>query len=404
MAEFSLTNVSNLFKTKFGKLSDNTYNSANVLLARVKKSFTFTGKRMEFPVPLSFAGGVGSGSIPTANFQNVEDVVLTAKRVYARVQIEREAIKAASNDEGAFVRMTKHTVQRGVESWMRNMSRILFGEGDGSLATGDNSTNVSGAGTSGDPFIVVLATDQKDANVEERDFWNFESETTNLEVTEYDEVTNTVKLVGTSAGLSSKSGGSPVTGAEQFFMQGSSGNDPEGLKSALDASSGTLYTVPVQRRWQATQKAAGGSGITPDLLNEVMLEVERKSGKVPNLILMSFIQLRKILNLLEDQKQYIVEPRSAELKGKISFKGVEFMSTAGPIPMFAERFVEDDRVYLLNDNWIEIFHRPDFGWFDDDGTVFLRLADTDSFEARYGGYLEMFVTPTFQGVITGLST
>ena len=61
-------------------------------------------------------------------------------------------------------------------------------------------------------------------------------------------------------------------------------------------------------------------------------------------------------------------------------------------------------MYMLNDNFIEIKHRPDFGWFDDDGSVFLRTASQDAYEARYGGYLEAYVVPSFHGVISGLAT
>ena len=186
-------------------------------------------------------------------------------------------------------------------------------------------------------------------------------------------------------------------------MQNSKSADSTGLKQVLDATSGSLYGISVARRWQAgSQIAAGGAGLTTDIMNQSMLEIQRKSGKVPNLIMCSFTQYRKLLNILEDQKQYIVEPRSPELVGKVSFRGVEFMSSAGPVGVFPERFIEDDRMYLLNDNFIQIHHRPDFGWFDDDGSVFLRTSE-DSYEARFGGYLETYIVPPFHGVISGLA-
>jgi hypothetical protein len=178
------------------------------------------------------------------------------------------------------------------------------------------------------------------------------------------------------------------------------------LKGILDKTPGAgvkAYSIDVARRWQASQLSAGGAGLTTDLMNQQMLEIQRKCGKVPNLIITSFTQYRKLLNVLEDQKQYIVEPRSPELVGKVSFRGVEFMSSAGPVGVFPERFVEDDRMYFLNDNFIEIHHRPDFGWFDDDGSVFLRTSG-DSYEARFGGYLEAYIAPPFHGVISGLAT
>jgi hypothetical protein len=394
MAQFSLTTASNLFKIKYGKLSENTYNSSNVLLGRVKKDFNFTGKRMDIAVPTSFAGGVGSGSLPTANFAAVEDAIITSKKMYSVIQIDRESIKAASQNEGAFVELTKYSVQKGVESWMRNMSRALFNDGTGALGT-IQAGGVSGAG----PWqVVISAATWKEANFEEKDYVNLTGALSAVfEITAVVPATRTVTLAAISGSYT------PVAG-DVIYMQNSINADPSGLKGVLDAISGTQYGITVGRRWQAgAQVAAGGAGLTTDLMNQVMLEVQRKSGKVPNLIMCSFTQYRKLLNVLEDQKQYIVEPRSPELVGKVSFRGVEFMSSAGPVGVFPERFIEDDRMYFLNDNMIQLYHRPDFGWFDDDGSVFLRTSG-DAYEARYGGYLESYIVPPFHGVISGLAT
>jgi len=405
MAEYSLTSATELFKIKYNKLSDNTYNSANVTLARVKKQYDFTGKQMFVPVPLSFSGGVGSGSLPTANVNNVDDATILAKKVYAVVQIEREAIKASANDEGSFVRATKWVVQRGVESYMRNCSRILWNDGTGSVARGDGATNVTGTGTSGDPYLVTLNSDTVEANIEERDFLNYDAEVTQLEVAAYNPSTRVISLVGTSVGLAALTGAGPVLVTKYLHMQNSKDNDPLGIRGILSATSGSLYGIPVARRWQASaQTDAASAGITTDMMNNDILEIERKCGKVPNLIQTSFTQYRKILNILEDKKYYDISPRNEALKGQISFKGVEFMSSAGPIGIFPERFIQSDELFYLNDNYMTIHHRPDFGWFDDDGTVFLREASADSYSARYGGYWQLYMPPTFHGYRYNLAT
>lgn len=410
MADFSLTNVSNLFKIKYAKVSENTYNSYNVTLGRVQKSYDFTGRQMFKPVPQSFAGGVGSGTLPTANYEAVEDAILTAKKVYATCSIDRETIKASANDEGSFVRATKHVTQKTVESYMRNTSRILFNGYDnttntGSIAAGDATTNVTGAGTAGNPYIVVLASTTKEANIEEKDYWNYDAETTLLEVAAYNPTTRAVSLVGTSVGLAALvAAPGPMLATVYFYMQGSRGNDPLGLKAILRATTGSLYTIPVTRRWQAGSLVnAAGAGITTDMMNADMLEIERKCGKVPNLIVTSFTQYRKIMNLMEDMKTYNLPARSSDLKGLVSFKGLEFMSSAGSVGIFPERFVDNDSIYYLNDNFLEICHRPGFGWFDDDGTTFLRSSTADSYEARYGGYWEMYCAPNFHGTRHGLA-
>jgi hypothetical protein len=392
---FNMTTASNLFKIRYGKLSDNVYNSANVLLGRVKKNYDFTGKRKDIAVPTSFAGGVGSGSLPTANAASYEDAQISAKKMYAVIEVDREAIKAAENDEGAFVRMTKHSVQKGVESWMRNMQRTLLNDGSGALGT--VSANATGSASA--PVVVISAATWKEANWEEKDYINFDSDSSVFEIVSVAPSTRTITLSRVSGALDLTSAGSGAVA----YMQNSKDNDPEGLKGICDATSGSKYGITIARRWKAFQKSVS-AGLTTDYMNEVMLGVEKQCGKVPNLILTSYTQYRKLLNILEDQKVYQLDPRSQDLKGKVSFRGVEFMSNAGPVGVFADRFVEDDRMYFLNDNYIEIHHRPGFGWFDDDGTVFLRKASSDAYEARYGGYLQSYIVPSFQGVLTGLTT
>ena len=405
--QFSLSEASALFKIKYEKLSENVYNSANVLLGRCKKSYNFTGKKLSIAIPQSFSGGVGSGSLPKANTAIYSDAQIEAKKMYAVVELDRETIKAAMSDEGSFVRATKEVVKKGVESFMRNLSRTLFNDGSGEIGEGDGSTNVTGDGSASTPYVVTLASSSfKESNLEERDLVNIGSETTTLEIDEVDPDNKTIKLKGSSATLAAAVSGTTSTSAK-IYMQGSKDNDPQGLKGVCDATTGQKYEIDVARRWKSQQKAAGGAAISTDLLNEMMLKVEKASGKAPNLIITSFKQYEKILNLLEDQKRYEVKTR-AGLKSKsgadISFSGVEFMSSSGPVGIFPERFVEDDRIYFLNDNHIHIYHRPDFGWFDDDGTVFLRKSDSDAYEARYGGYLNTYINPCFHGLLYGLST
>lgn len=406
--QFSLSEASALFKIKYEKLSENVYNSANVLLGRVKKSYNFTGKQLQITIPQSFAGGVGSGSLPKANTAIYSEAVITAKKMYAVVEIDRETIKAALSDEGSFVRATKEVVKKGVESFMRNMSRALFADGTGKLGTISAGSALDASDASTNTLLTI--SDFKEANFEERDLVDIGS---NLAVEILEVRPESEQIVVKGNGGNTAAQGDPIVMAPlatsgSVFMQGSEDNDPQGLKGVLDKQSApdSSYGITHGRRWQSVKEDASQAAVSTDLLNKVMLQIKKKCGKSPNLIVTSYKQYEKILNLLEDQKRYTVNTR-AGLKSKsgadISFSGVEFMSIDGPIGIFPERFVEDDRIYLLNDSHIHIHHRPDFGWFDDDGTVFLRKADSDAYEARYGGYMETYINPCFHGVIHNLS-
>lgn len=413
MGQLNLTDATELFKIKYGKLSEATYNSANVLLARCKKNYKFGGKQKTAAVPTSFAGGVGSGSLPTVNNDSTDEYTINRKKVYARAEIEREAIKASQTNEDAFVQMTKWAVKRAVEAYMRNASRILFndssstgGLGNGAVARGDGATNVSGNGTTGTPYLVTLNSGTVEAFIEEGDFLHYNTEVGSanfLEVVAYDDATKVISLVGTSAGLGALSGAGPVLTTIYLYMQNSKGNDPIGLGEVLNATSGSLYGITVKRRWQAYQAPSAGAGITTDMLNKDILTVDKRSGKTPNLIIASYTQYIKILNLIEDKKYTVIQPRAGEVKGQIGFKALEYMSPAGPVAIIYERFMKEDEIYYLNDNYIELHHAPDFGWFDDDGSVFLRKSDDDAYEARYGGYWQTMICPTHQGIRTGLA-
>ena len=393
-----VNDISALFKIKYVKLSENIYNSANVLLGRCKKSYNFTGEKLRIAIPQSFAGGVGSGSLPKAGVAKYGKAEITAKKVYARVEIDRETIKAAKKDEGSFVKATSEVVKKGVESYMRNMSRILFNDGSGKL--GDVSS------IDGTKKILDISS-MKESDFEEGDLVDMATSGTvssnsaalQVQIEAVDPVLGKVTLATAL----------DVDTYNEVYLQGSKDKDPQGLKSVVQAKQSpaeTIYNIDQDRKWSSVEKDASSASISTDLLNELMLSVEKKCGKAPNLIITSYKQYEKILNILEDQKRYEVKTR-AGLKSKsgadISFSGVEFMSTSGPVGIFPERFCDDDRVYALNDNHIHIHHRPDFGWFDDDGTVFLRLANEDAYEARYGGYLEVFINPAFQGVLKNLS-
>ena len=419
MGSFNLADQTELFKINYYKKSENMYNSENVLQGRIKKKYDFTGKQKLLVTPLSYSGGVGSGTLPTANAGNYGNAIITAKRVYARAEIEREAIKASANDAGAFVRATKETVKKTVESYMRNGSRILFGDGSGMLGRGDAATQVSGTGSVGTPYIVRMNAAGflpfLEANFEEKDFVQVVAtlnagdnlggsvEASLLEIVDVDPATGDISLVGTSAALTARTGVSAMPATEGLVMQGSYLNDPIGLKGVIELPSAgdSIYGIPFQRKWSSLVVDAAGKGITVDLMNSVMLQIEKRAGKVPKMIMASYEQFQNILALLEDQKVYNLPNKN--LKGALSFEGVEFMSTRGSVGIFVDRFCPKDQIYFLNDERIECHHRPDFGWFDDDGTVFLRLADSDGYEARYGGYYENFIIPTGHGLLKGLA-
>lgn len=410
---------SNLMKVKYGKLIEKQFNQSSVIIARAKKKEDFVGSQIEVPIVQSIGGGVGAGSLPTASENKIAKATITSKKLYAVTSIDRESMKAAKTDEGSFVRFTKFPVKIATESFNRNVERMMLrgdASGSGALITGNAGNSVvTGSGTACDPYLVDLdnASTYFPAHfeqLEEGDLVNINSETTDLEVVAVSVTdasgyaTGTISLVGTSSRLATLAGGCGTAfgASDKIYMQNSKDNEMLGIDGVVNATGGSLYGVTVARRWKSYIKTASAA-LSTDLMNDVVLNVKRQCGKAPNLIVTSYHQFIKFLNLLEDHKRYPIEARDKKLVGQVSFSAIEYISPDGVIPVIASRFCDGDKMYFLNDEHMELHLRPGgFEWFDEDGTVFLRESG-DSYEARYGGYGQFFINPHFQGILKSLT-
>jgi hypothetical protein len=411
---YSASNEANLMKIKYGKLIDKQFNMENPLFARIKVKEDFVGSSLKMPVVRSIGGGVSSGTLPTANENLISQASLSAKKMYAATSIDRESMKAAKTDEGAFVRFTAFPVKIAVEAFNRNLERIITvgdASGSGALITGNASnTVVSGAGSACDPYVVTFDAsgiyyDTDASPFEVGDFLNVNAETTDLEITDITVTTTSVALdlVGTSSRLATLAAccGTAFGASDKLYMQNSKDNEMVGLRGAIAATSGSLYGITVGRRWQAYQKNASSAALTTDLINEMVIKTKQNCGKAPKMILTSYNQYIKLLNLLEDHKRYdSIKARRAD----VSFRAVQVMTPEGEIPVVSSRFVPADEMYFLNDDHLELHLRPGgLEWFDEDGTVFLRNASSDAYDARYGGYGQFFVNPHFQAYLHTLA-
>lgn len=410
MANYNLTTATGVFKTKYIRMSRDMFNSENIILAKIKRNDEFTGDQALVSVPTSFGGGRGSKVVPKANVATYQKMLITSRKLYTTIEIDNEAIKASQTDEGAFVRLSKEPVKRGVQSWQANLSRQLFNDSTTTSRNGCLGT-FSGNQTAVDSStydVTVVSSDWKLANWEVRDYVNVNSNADALyEITAVTPSTRVVRLQQVA--------GSPYSlatigsGTHYVYMQNSKDGDCTGVRGVLLATSGTLYNISVGYRWRASSQLTSLSiGLTTDLMNQQSLDIKYAFGESPDMMVTSFVQYRKLLNQLEDQKRYmVVESRNEGPKGKFSFQALEFMSDTGPIPVVAERFVEDDTFYTLNSDFIEFHARPDGGWVEDPtmgGSIFRLSPTNDTWQARYAVYGEFGIMPTAHGIMTGLTT
>lgn len=429
-ATWSLETRDESFKIKYGKLADLVFNAGHEILSQVKVNEKFTGKSYVEDQPLGFSGSVGSRKLPIANTGKYANSILISKKLYGRVLIDRESLKAASTSEGAFYDFMDRPMDDLMRSYDRNRSRMLFGDGTGILGYGDAAAaDVTGAGTIASPYVVTFVSAKfNEGNWEEGDFVQVvdgidalgaggtaeggDNTTNLLEVTLVNPVTFQVSLVGTSALLAAAVAlPGPLEATQAIAMQRSYEGDMTGLRKvskyteAWLAGNNTLslYNIPLQRRWSMHVHDVGGAAISTATLNADIIQVKYRCGRDINLIASSYVQYQKMLDLAENDKRYQMNPVNPKY-AEFGFEAVQYMTPTGPVPVVMDRMCEKSEIWLLNTKYMEFYLRPGgIEFVEEDGTPFLRTADEDSFEARLASYGELFISPNFQGHIKDLA-
>lgn len=403
MAITTLTDAdySALFKRTYGQYGDNLYGAGveDPLESQIPKVFDFGGSDHRMAVKVGFGGGTGFGSLPTANMSKNVEVVLSRKKAYARMNLDRETIVASRGKASAFKEATQEETIGKLRSFTRTQACALYNDGTGILGQHDGNFG----GTATDPEATILNTGLyqfRNGFFEEGDYVNVNALASVFEIVDVNITTRVVTM-------SRLSGSDDLTaigaGTHNIQLQNSLNAAPSGLLGAANFSAGSLYGVTFQRRWAPfTNAKSVASLITTSDLNNAVLQMDNRNGECPNLIIMSTVQCEKYLNQLEEKKRYtsLISKKNKMTHANVSFSAIEFMSVKGPIPVVSSRYMRDDSVMLVNTNKMFRKHAERFGWFDEDRTILLRMQDQDAYEARYGGYYENYINPQHVGWIS----
>ena len=402
--EYRQDTESALFKTAYGKHNAKAFNQRSPLYGRIKKKTNFKGKDMVSSIRLSYGGGRGSGKLPRASRALYKQITLKTRKLYHRLSIDNETFEASKSTVGAFVNMAKEPMEVARIAFSNLLERqIVLGDlnGTGLLMTSPQATR-SGTTTVTSPFELTMTAGDIAESLEEGDVCDL-VHGSNTVVAEVTKVTEGAVPKVSFTRLDGASGTIAANANVAVYLQNSKDAELSGLQGVLTATSGTYKGIAVGRRWQSYQDTNGGTArdLTKSLLNKAVLQIVKRCGEVPSVIMCNHKQYIALLDLFEDIKRVQIPAREKALKGQVGYGALEYVSAQGTIPIIFNRYVPEDQIYLLNEDKIELVSRAAPQWFDRDGTVFLR-EDEDSYEARYGCYSDLFIQPFYQGIITDL--
>ena len=382
----SLTSAENALKDAYLEAVTNQLNTkTNPLYSKIKQSTADVyGKSIIKMAPVGLNGGVGAGSetgnLPSANGNNYAQFKTSLKNLYGRIQISDKAIRASSNNAGAFVDLLDAEMEGLLNASKFNLGRMLYGDGSGEVGVIDSYT----AGNT-----VTLKSVKNIVEGMVLDMYNMDSAVkTGLRVTGVDRTNKTVTFATSPTGANAD---------YKFYVQGSKNNEITGL-GAIFGEGSTLYGLSRSANvWLTPYVSNSQQEINDNILQTAVDFLEENSGSNIDLITCGAGARRAYIDYLN------VYRRNVDVVTLDS--GFKAISCNG-IPMVSDRFVEDDTLYMLDTSKFTLHQLCDWTWIEgENGSILHQDHGTPTYSATLVKYADLICDqPNGQAKFTGLST
>ena len=369
----TLQSAENALKTVYlGVVSNQLNTNANPLLGKIKQTTKDVwGKEVRKLAPYGINGGIGAGAetdaLPTAAGNNYVQFVSELKNLYGKIELSDKAIRASENNAGAFVNLLNDEMEGLIKASSFNFGRMLFGDGSGLLATI----------TAVDSSTKVITCDSVRNLIEGMviDIYNGDTKIDGgLRIKYVDRVNKKVHI-------SFPASYSTIEENYTLYVQNSKGFEISGL-GKIFSNSGTLYGVSrTDYPWLTPYTKTSAGEISDSLIQSAIDFLDEVSGSNVNYIACSSQVRRAYQEYLGAYRRNI---DVMELAG--GYKAL----TYNGIPVVADRFVEDDTMYLLNTDEFTLHQLCDWKWLEgEDGRVLKQNAGFPTYTATLVKYAEL---------------
>lgn len=383
-----------ILKTKYpdGRLPKAMYQSFP-FTAMVQKREDFDGNnkvvalQTENPQGSSADFATALGSLAQGVYKNF---LLTRVEHFGVARIKGQALKAAAGNTGALVQLWKNETDGISQTEMKMDEVYAFGNGSGALGAATFSTVTATLSTTTD--VVNFDLGMRLGGVSD----NTLSPTVR---TGYQTITGIDRSAGTltaatnwtvaitgltngdylvRAGDNASAGtGVVLTGLQQWFVGGSSPVALFGL---------TRSTDPVR----LASQNYNASGVP---MEDAVIEAESLvtiQGHMGNKVL--WANPRDIAQLKKSLGGKVTYPRARmeSTEAGIGFDALQYEGDNGTIKVLTSPFCPRTQAFLVEMEYISLDSLgPHVGMLDYDGPNFLRVANDDAYEVRFGGYKQL---------------
>ena len=277
----TMTSADNALKSLYlGVVSEQLNTGVNPLLAKIKQTTQDVwGKEIRRVAQYGINGGIGAGTedgeLPAAAGNNYDQFVLTLKNLYGTIEISDKAVRASENSVGAFVNLLNAEMEGLLKASSFNFGRMLFGDGNGTLAT---VSEVSGTTVTVDSVknivegMVVDFLTSAGAAI---------SSASGRRVVYVDRANKQIKVSGNAFTSNQVPAGAIIT------VQNSYGKEITGLK-AIFKDNGSIYGLDrATHKWLIPYMKSNVGEISETAIQTAIDELEENTGSKVNFIVCS---------------------------------------------------------------------------------------------------------------------
>lgn len=335
-----------------------------------------------------------TGTLPVAGNQRYQELRIPVRLLYGAIELSGQVMEQSTSDIGKFVDIAQKEVDGMVDDLARSKERIIMGDGRGVLAAVNG--DIGGVG-------VTVIPVKDPGGVVGSDFPN-RFFFPNQQLAFYDATGATLNAIrtvvsvaedGTSITVDSNlvntdapDGGFICKGTNRGGVtEGSFGIEPMGIRGIFDDGTfvGTIHGLDRSANpWFKVKTFNVGGALTEDFLHRALNAPAERKGRLPDVYFMHHSTHREFITLSQTLRRY---PGEGAIRPDTGIAGQTREQAAAldfnQVRLRLGRYCDFHTIYLVDGEACKKYVLQAGKWADEDGSMFLRLANVDAYEARY---------------------
>lgn len=364
-----------------------------------KGSEKYTGSQVVRSLKIRRNQGVGAGvdggAMPSAGVQGNTQAQIQAKFNWLRFQITAGLMKAAQNDQGAFVSGISNEMEGGMDDLKTDVNRQMFWNGRGDLAR----MNANAVATN---VITVKGRTDSEEGAKYLDVGaiiDIYSSVTSLPVATAVTV-NAVSNPNSAVATLTLSQNVSASANDIIVHAGAFNNEIQGVITTLDSANPTSTIYGIDRSlygvYAGNYSDLGGAQLTLGAMQNLYNATRRRGGGSMDALFGDYNSEAMYNKLLVADKRYVGKVTG---DGTFSDKSKSYLEFAG-VPFVPDKD-NPQQILMLQRKYFKKYVLCELEWADE-STELIPLTGVDGYEARLRLFANVFCEkPSAEGRLLG---